>query len=411
MRLFRLMPLILGLIFTQFLLGQKSYNVTFTHEGKTINGTFQTPKDSGRFVTIIICPGSGANDRNGTIHMIGGNVQCLYPDLLNDTLRPYKELAQKLVDSGFAVLRYDKIEYTYPSNLGTITFKKLWLPFESALEYVKTRNDVDTNKIVLLGHSEGSSLIPYVALRHPEVKGLISVAGAYTSFDTLLAFQIKDFTKKCKGDTNTANLQAAQILQYFDMVRNGTLTGATPELFGVSPDVWKDYYEVTDSMKYHYNEAFQKKLFIGLEMDLNVPPATEFDRLKREIDKGDFWLMDGLIHYMNPLDDPKVSEKLADTIVYWLRSRSLSLNAPASNTMIFNLYPNPNSGVMYLSSSLSGEVVIEVLTVEGKVLATEKKLFYGGESLEIDCVRNLSIGNYILKIESEGYRQFIKFNK
>jgi hypothetical protein len=77
------------------------------------------------------------------------------------TLRPYKQLSEALVDSGFAVLRYDKLEYTYtPAQLGTITFHKLWLPVESAINYVKTRTDVDTNCITLLGHSEGSLLIP-----------------------------------------------------------------------------------------------------------------------------------------------------------------------------------------------------------------------------------------------------------
>ncbi|MBL7836667.1 MAG: hypothetical protein JNM67_04060, partial [Bacteroidetes bacterium] len=273
--------------------GQKSINLSFLHEGKQIYGTLQTPKDTGRFTTIIICPGSGANDRNGTLPMYGANVQCLYPALEGDTLRPYKQLAQKLVDSGFAVFRYDKIEYTYPSNLGTVTFKKLWLPFESAIEFLKTRDEVDPTKFVLIGHSEGSSLIPYVALRHPEVKGLISLAGARTPFDSILAFQLRDFARRCNGDTLSANAQSSQILQYYDLVRSGQLTGNSPALFGVSPDVWKQYLDVIDSVSFHYNSCFQKKLFIGLSNDLNVPIA-ELYRFKNEVIAADFWQLDGL---------------------------------------------------------------------------------------------------------------------
>src|SRR6478752_8335062 len=143
---------------------QQTYNVNFTHDGKIVNGTFTKPNGPGVFPTIIINPGSGANDRNGTIQMAGANVSCLYPALLNTTLRPYQDLSNALVAAGYAVLRYDKLEYTYSAaSLGAITFHKLWLPVESAINYVKTRPDVDVNKIVLIGHSEGSSLIPYIA--------------------------------------------------------------------------------------------------------------------------------------------------------------------------------------------------------------------------------------------------------
>jgi dienelactone hydrolase len=145
---------ILLLIFTiKQSIAQQSFEITFNHDGKNVLGTFTKPNGTGRFPTIIINPGSGANDRNGTIAMEGGNVACLYPDLLGDTLRPYKDLSDALVDSGYAVLRYDKLEYSYPTSLGAITFHKLWLPVESAINYVKTRTDVDTSKIILIGNS------------------------------------------------------------------------------------------------------------------------------------------------------------------------------------------------------------------------------------------------------------------
>lgn len=346
--------------------GQKSINLSFLHEGKQIYGTLQTPKDTGRFTTIIICPGSGANDRNGTLPMYGANVQCLYPALEGDTLRPYKQLAQKLVDSGFAVFRYDKIEYTYPSNLGTVTFKKLWLPFESAIEFLKTRDEVDPTKFVLIGHSEGSSLIPYVALRHPEVKGLISLAGARTPFDSILAFQLRDFARRCNGDTLSANAQSSQILQYYDLVRSGQLTGNSPALFGVSPDVWKQYLDVIDSVSFHYNSCFQKKLFIGLSNDLNVPIA-ELYRFKNEVTAADFWQLDGLIHYMNPNSDPNVSEQLGDTIVHWLRNRSLSIHTHSDSKHRYeiNIYPNPMTEEQsFLQIHTSAPEIIDVQVID-----------------------------------------------
>ena len=163
------------LLFVQPIIAKTSLNVTFTHDGLTVNARIQIPDGSGPHPVIIIGPGSGANDKDGTIPMVGGNVACLYPGLLNNTLTPYKDLSEALSDSGYAVLTYDKIEFTHPTT--TISFYRIWMPIKSAIAYLKTRNDVDTNQIILIGHSESSGTIPYIARTEPGVKALISLAG------------------------------------------------------------------------------------------------------------------------------------------------------------------------------------------------------------------------------------------
>src|SRR5258708_4375391 len=92
---------------------QQSVNITFPHTDKTVYGVFSKPAGNGPFETIILAPGSGAVDKDGTITMSGGNVACLYPSLLGTTLKPYKQLGDALVAAGYAVLRYNKLEYNY----------------------------------------------------------------------------------------------------------------------------------------------------------------------------------------------------------------------------------------------------------------------------------------------------------
>ncbi|MFN5370604.1 MAG: alpha/beta hydrolase family protein, partial [Bacteroidia bacterium] len=225
---------------------QQAEEITFTHAGKTVYGTFCKPAASGVFPTIIINSGSGANDRNGTLAMEGANAACLYPGLLNDTLRPYKGLSDALVDSGFAVLRFDKIEYTYPTTLGTITFEKLWLPVESAIDYVKSRSDVDTTNIILIGHSEGSSLIPFIARERNDVQALISLAGPRSPLDSVLAYQLMSIATQCGGNVPQTQAQVDQILAYFTAIRNNTWNASTPAVFGIPASVWDDYIEVVD---------------------------------------------------------------------------------------------------------------------------------------------------------------------
>lgn len=307
-----------------FSFAQVSEEVTFTHEGYAIHGTFTKPSVTGKFPVIVICPGSGANDRNGTIAMLGATVQCMYPDIYGDTLRTYKNLAEGLTAKGFAVLRYDKIEYTY-QNLGTVTFKKLWLPFTSGVDYIKTRNDVDVARIILVGHSEGGMLIPYASRLRNDITALINVAGARTPFDSLLAYQYRAFPRMCQQDTTQTDGIASQVLAYFSLIRSGNWNASTPPFAGASAAVWAQYTRIGDSVVINYNLAAKPTLFLGLGRDNNVPVTTEYNRFEKEITTpSTFVKLPDLIHYMNAYNESHASVALIDTIAYWLNSKGLA---------------------------------------------------------------------------------------
>ena len=378
--------------------GQQSSNITFVHDGKTVNGMFTTPNGTGRFPVIIINPGSGANDRNGTIPMVGANIACLYPALLGDTLYPYKQLSDALVDSGYAVLRYDKLEYTYPTTLGTITFHKLWLPVESAVNYVKTRSDVDTNQIILVGHSEGSSLIPYIAKNRTDIKALVSLAGARTPFDSLLAYQLLYITQTCNGDTASARMQGNQILAYFNTIRTNTWNSTTPPLFGVPASAWYDYVRATDSVAINYNINNLPTLFVGMGLDINVPPA-ELLRFQSEVTiTNDFWSMPGLIHYMTPNNVPQVSEQLTDTIVYWLRHHNFTtgIGSVTHVSTSIQVYPNPFTKTITVKGLERNDSIL-CIDNSGKTVAKWK----AGKKEETLNLDGLVPGHYLLNVTSK----------
>lgn len=381
-------------------MAQQSVDLNFQHEGKTVYGTLLKPNENGKFPVIIITPGSGANDRNATLPMIGGNATCLYPDLLNDTLKPYKDLAEALTDSGYAVFRYDKLEFTYPNNLGVITFKKLWLPVESAIDFLKTRNDIDTNRIILIGHSEGSTLIPFVARKRNDIKALISIAGARTPFDSILANQIVNITQSCRGDLGQAQNQANQILAYFNLIRSGNWNGSTPPLFGVSAAVWSDYFNINDSVAINYNLNTIPTLFTGMELDINVPIA-ELLRFQNEINTtNDFWILPNLNHYMTKNDQPKVSKMLSDTIVYWLRQNNLSTQVKLQkNEDEIEIFPNPSKSNIFINvKSKNAETwKLSIINMQGKEVLVQS--FNSNSSPNID-LHHLPNGVYFIQVNS-----------
>ena len=333
---------LIGLLFQ--LPAQLVENITFQHEGLTAYGSFIKPDSGALFPTIIINPGSGSNDRNGTIYMAGERIQCLYPALVGETLLTYRGLANALVLAGYAVLIYDELGYTYssPSALGELTFEKLWLQANSAVDYVKSRNDVNKNRIILMGHSEGASIIPYISSKRNDIAGLVAIGGTRTPLDTVLSRQVVDFAIICNEDTIQAKNTASQLNAYFGIVRTKSWNSQTPPLFGVKPELWFTYLNKMDSVSIFYNQSHIPTLFIAMELDYNIPPP-ELDRFAQEVTTtNDFWMIDSLNHYMTNMENPRISRTLTDTIVYWLKGKHLtSVESSLIPFVDIYIYPNP----------------------------------------------------------------------
>ena len=378
-----------------------SEDVSFNHGGCSIKATFSKPAGAGPFTTLLLVPGSGQNDRNGTLAMSGGNVECLYPDLNGKTITPYKDLAESLSAAGYAVLRYDELTISCPGFAGAFSYENVFLPAMSGLDYLKTRNDIDTNHLILMGHSEGSALIPYMHSQRTDVKALISLAGARTPFDSILAHQLVDIPRRCNGDTTTANMQAAQVLMYFNMARNGTYTASTPDFGGLKPAEWETYIHINDSVGILYEQANVPTLFIGLEKDINVP-LSELHRFQNELTtpKTDFYELPGLIHYMVPSDTERVAPVVGDTIVYWLSQQVLGATEVHVKDIKAKVYPNPVKDILTIEwPHMEDTLFVEVTDFSGKQVFFRKITKTETSTLEIRF-QNWPNGVYAVKLKS-----------
>jgi len=137
------------------------YNRT---EDFNLSGTLTHPEQDKLIKTpcVILITGSGPQDRNEEI--LGH--------------RPFLVLADQLTRSGYGVLRMDdrgtgKSEGVFNGA----TSKDFVTDIEAAIAFVKTLSYIDTQKIILMGHSEGGMIANMVAAKHPEVYGVISLAG------------------------------------------------------------------------------------------------------------------------------------------------------------------------------------------------------------------------------------------
>lgn len=155
---------------------QKEKEVKVKIGKENIYGTLVTVSDKNAPLVLII-PGSGPTDRDGNNVIMQTNT--------------YRLLAEKLAENGISSLRYDK------SGIGKSTseVKEMDLRFEDNVTQVTAwidfLNKKKLNKIVLLGHSEGS-LIGMLAAQEREVAGLISMEGTGRTIDVVITEQITE---------------------------------------------------------------------------------------------------------------------------------------------------------------------------------------------------------------------------
>lgn len=138
--------------------------VTWDNESDslTLAGTLTLPEKTGSFPAVILISGSGPQNRNEEIF---GH-------------KPFLVLADHLTRNGIAVLRFDDrgtAEST--GDFTSSTSEDFANDVLSAIDFLKSRNEINQDKIGLIGHSEGGLIAPIVVNRTNDVAFMVLLAG------------------------------------------------------------------------------------------------------------------------------------------------------------------------------------------------------------------------------------------
>jgi pimeloyl-ACP methyl ester carboxylesterase len=144
-----------------------------------LGGTLTVPRAAaGKVPVVVIIAGSGPTDRNGN-------------SLMGIRPNSYAQLAWQLAGKGIASLRYDK--RGMPGTTGTFDMSKMTLDdfaADARAAAESLAHDTRFSRVVLLGHSEGSSLALIAARQGPPVAGVISVSGLGRSLGVVMREQL-----------------------------------------------------------------------------------------------------------------------------------------------------------------------------------------------------------------------------
>ena len=172
--------------------------------GIPLAGTLTLPRGTAPFAGVLLISGSGPQDRDEAL--VGH--------------KPFLVLADHLTRAGIAVLRVD--ERGVGKSMGTFagaTTDDFAQDALAAVQFLKSRTEIDPRRIGLIGHSEGGIVAPIVATRSNDVAFVVLMSGPGVPLDELLLRQ-SELIMKANGasDAMIKQNESAQH-QLFAIVR------------------------------------------------------------------------------------------------------------------------------------------------------------------------------------------------
>ena len=255
-------------------------------------GTLSLPSKEGKFPVVILITGSGPENRDEELF---GH-------------RPFLVIADYLTKKGIAVLRFDDRGVAKSTGdfkaATTLDFAK---DVQAGVDYLKTRKEIDKNKIGLIGHSEGGVIAPIVTGNSKDINFIVLLAGTGIRGDKLMLLQKEKIERQMgvpeneiqkgqeifkgayeiilKADAANDNLKS-QINSYFkiqfgDKMNEQQISGLTSQI--TSP--WMVYF-----LKFDPASALEKVkcpvLAINGDKDVQVPADVNLDAIKKALTKG-----------------------------------------------------------------------------------------------------------------------------
>ena len=202
-----------------------------------VNGKLCLPEEAffkGPYPVVVLISGSGPNDMDATLY----------------SATPFLDLAHGLAERGVATLRYNKITKENPKLLeameDTLTVNEEYLVnVPDALAYLAGSPLVNPQKVFVLGHSLGGTILPRIAALHPQVAGYVFFAAgnAFLGDEVLRQYTyLFGLDGKVDADETTAHAQVqADLARMHDMLSGKQ----TPKgnILGAPMSYWRDLYE------------------------------------------------------------------------------------------------------------------------------------------------------------------------
>jgi dienelactone hydrolase len=287
----------------------RTVEVAFPSDGLTLRGTLYLPQAATPVAAVVIVPGSGPINRDGIVLSGPGQLPPIY--------RVWADLLSR---EGIAVLRYDKRFLTYPNlDLLSLSQEDQIRDVLAAVRSVRSRPEVDPDRVFVLGHSEGASLAPVAAARDLRIKGVVGVAALAFAVDTLVLEQLR-------ASPEFGPEEITEVARKFRMLREGGLPeGET--ILGAGAAYWREWIHFSqraDSITLSLQRPV--RIIQGLA-DEALPGATLsknvrlWENAAARSSRVEFGTYEGVTHNLLKGVTQKTAAEVVQEVAQWIRAR------------------------------------------------------------------------------------------
>lgn len=172
--------------------------------GIKLAGTLTLPRSEGPFPAVILITGSGPQNRDEEIM---GH-------------RPFLVLSDYLTRRGIAVLRVDdRGTGGSTGNFSQATTEDFVGDVLTGVDFLKNREEIDSSRIGLIGHSEGGLIAPMAAVKSPDIAFIVLMAAPGLTGEEILYMQ-SDRIARAQGASNeTIGKNEALMKKMFSVVK------------------------------------------------------------------------------------------------------------------------------------------------------------------------------------------------
>jgi dienelactone hydrolase len=276
--------------------------VTVQAKGFTLAGTLLLPKTGkGPFPAVITITGSGQQTRDEALPLAG-----------LENYRPFRQVAEALASRGIAVLRVDDRgvgKSKGMETLATATSSDFANDARAEVDYLRSRSDIDPERIALVGHSEGGIIAPVVAASDPRIRAVVLMAGTGKRGDLVLRDQLADGLDR--DPTVTQEAKAKELAEQQETLRKIVEGGDTSKVPEMLRSPWMKEFLAYDPLP-AIRKVRQPVLILqgALDRQVTAEQAAILERAAREAGNKDVTVrvFPNLNHLFLPAKTGAVSE-------------------------------------------------------------------------------------------------------
>lgn len=251
--------------------------IEFMSDNYKLAGTFMTPDETKALPAVLLLPGSGQTNRDDNAKKLAINV--------------FPQIAEAMNGWGIASLRYDKRGVgESEGDYWRSDLNDRIADANAAIKWLKAQDDVDSEKIYVLGHSEGALIATSIAAGRTAVAGAILLAGSAKTGEETLLWQgeqivgnLTGFSKWLVDHLHIDPLQKQQ--QALEKIKKSTKDTYRIQLIQRINAKWMRQFLAYDPERDLANIHVPVLAITG-EKDIQVDPA-DLERMK-ELVKGSF---------------------------------------------------------------------------------------------------------------------------